>query len=219
MIEEKKTNKKDVSGVPKGTTSSAEDILKAQQRTENEAEMPSNDPALAGRWYVVHTYAGHENKAKEALMQRVGSLGLEEYIFEVIIPTRNVIQVRRGKKSERKERLFPGYILVRMHINDNSWLAVKTTPGVTAFVGAGSEPKPISNKEVDAIRKFMNLDAPMFKVKFSVGEAVKINDGPFAEFLGTIKEIDEEKGKVSVLVSIFGRETPVDLDFLQISKL
>jgi len=181
--------------------------------------MPSNDPKQSGRWYVVHTYAGHENKAKEALMQRVESLGLEEYIFEVIIPTRNVIQVRRGKKSERKERLFPGYILVRMHINDNSWLAVKTTPGVTAFVGAGSEPKPISNKEVDAIRKFMDLDAPMFKVKFSVGEAVKINDGPFAEFLGTIKEIDEEKGKVSVLVSIFGRETPVDLDFLQISKL
>ncbi|NCN59334.1 transcription termination/antitermination protein NusG [Candidatus Roizmanbacteria bacterium CG22_combo_CG10-13_8_21_14_all_38_20] len=195
------------------------DIIREQKVAENEAEMPSNDPKQSGRWYVVHTYAGHENKAKEALMQRVESLGLEEYIFEVIIPTRNVIQVRRGKKSERKERLFPGYILVRMHINDNSWLAVKTTPGVTAFVGAGSEPKPISNKEVDAIRKFMDLDAPMFKVKFSVGEAVKINDGPFAEFLGTIKEIDEEKGKVSVLVSIFGRETPVDLDFLQISKL
>lgn len=195
------------------------DIIRAQKKAENEALMPSNDPKQSGRWYVVHTYAGHENKAKEALMQRVGSLGLEEYIFEVIIPTRNVIQVRRGKKSERKERLFPGYILVRMMVNDNSWLAVKTTPGVTAFVGAGSEPKPISDKEVDAIRKFMDLDAPMFKVKFSVGEAVKITDGPFIEFLGTIKEIDEEKGKVSVLVSIFGRETPVDLDFLQISKL
>jgi transcriptional antiterminator NusG len=172
-----------------------------------------------GSWFVVHTYAGHEAKAKEALMQRVESLGLTGQIFEVIIPTRNIIQVRRGKKVEKTERIFPGYILVRMIMDDNSWLAVRTTPGVTAFVGAGTKPKPISKKEVEAIRKFMGLKAPKFKVKFSVNEAVKIVDGPFADFLGTITEIDDEAGKVKVLVSIFGRETPVELDFLQVSKL
>lgn len=172
-----------------------------------------------GDWFVVHTYAGHENKVKEALMQRVESLQLTDKIFEVVVPTRNIVQVRRGKKVEKKERLFPGYILVRMKMDDESWLAVKTTPGVTAFVGAGTKPKPISEKEVSAIRNFMDKAAPKFKVKFSEGEAVKITDGPFADFLGTIQKIDEEKGKVEVLVSIFGRETPVELDFLQVSKL
>lgn len=182
-------------------------------------KQPKNYQNQQGQWFVVHTYAGHEKKAKEALMQRVKTLGLEEHIFEVIIPMRKIIQVRRGKKVEKKEFLFPGYILVRLIMNDNSWLAVKTTPGITAFVGAGTQPKPISTKEVEAIRKFMNLEAPRFKVKFSINEAIKINDGPFTDFLGTITQIDEEKGKVKVLVSIFGRETPVELDFLQVSKL
>lgn len=186
---------------------------------KKKAEQKIDDSHDLGQWYVVHTYAGHEKKAKEALLQRVQSLGLADQIFEVIIPTRNIIQIRRGKKHEKKERLFPGYILIRMEMNDNSWLCVKTTPGVTAFVGAGTKPKPILNQEVEAIRKFMALEAPKFKVKFSAGEAVKIVDGPFADFLGTIKEMDEEKGKLKVLVSIFGRETPVELDFLQVSKL
>lgn len=172
-----------------------------------------------GDWYVIHTYASHEHKVKEALLQRVKSLGLADKIFEVIIPTRNIIQVRRGKKVEKQELLFPGYILVRMIIDDNSWLVVRTTPGVTAFVGSGTKPKPISLKEVEAIRQFMQLEAPKFKLKFSAGEAVKIVDGPFADFLGTVKSIDDEKGKIQILVSIFGRETPVQLDFLQVSKL
>lgn len=172
-----------------------------------------------GLWYVVHTYSGHENKAAAALKQRVAAMNLSGKVYETVVPTRNIVLVRHGKKEETKEKIFPGYILVRMLLDDESWLTVRTTPGVTAFVGTGNKPTPISDKEVEAIRKFMELEAPMFKTKFSVGEAVKIIDGPFADFLGTVETIDEAKGKVKILVSIFGRETPVELDFLQVSKL
>lgn len=172
-----------------------------------------------GRWFVVHTYSGHENKAAAALKQRIAAMGLADKIFEILVPTRNVVVVRHGKKEETKEKIFPGYMLVRMILDDESWLAVRTTQGVTAFVGMGNKPTPISDKEVQAIMKFMHLEAPKFKTQFSVGEAVKIIDGPFADFLGSVETIDEAKGKVKVLVSIFGRETPVELDFLQVSKL
>ncbi len=172
-----------------------------------------------GKWYVIHTYSGHENKAAEAMKQRIKTMNLSDKIFEVIVPTRNIVVVRHGKKEETKEKIFPGYILVRMNLDDESWLAVRTTPGVTAFVGVGNKPTPIPDNEVDTIVKFSQLEAPKFKTKFTKGEAVKIIDGPFADFLGTIDTIDEEKGKVKVLVSIFGRETPVELDFLQITKL
>jgi len=170
-------------------------------------------------WYVVHTYSGHENKVKAALKQRMNSLGLSEKFEDIIIPIKKVMTVRRGRKEEIKEKIFPGYILVKMIMDDDTWLLVRTTPGVTSFVGAGIKPTPISEKEVDAIIKFTQLKTPSFKTKFVVGEAVKITDGPFSDFLGSIQEIDEEKGKVKILVSIFGRETPVELDFLQVSKL
>lgn len=173
----------------------------------------------AGRWYVVHTYSGHENKVAANLKQRIETQKLTHKIFEIVVPTRNIVKVSHGKKEEIKEKIFPGYILVKMVLDDDSWLAVRTTQGVTAFVGAGNKPTPISDREVDAIRKFMAMEAPKYKATFSVSEAVKIVDGPFADFLGSIESIDEEKGKVKVLVSIFGRETPVELDFLQISKL
>ena len=173
----------------------------------------------AGKWYVVHTYSGHENKVATNLKQRIETQKLTHKIFDIVVPTRNVVTVRHGKKEESKEKIFPGYILVRMILDDDTWLAVRTTQGVTAFVGAGNKPTPISDKEVEAIRKFMEMEAPKYKASFSVGEAVKIVDGPFADFLGTVDSIDEEKGKIKVLVSIFGRETPVELDFLQISKL
>jgi transcriptional antiterminator NusG len=176
--------------------------------------VPSN-----ARWYVVHTYSGHENKVAANLKQRIETMKLADKIFEIVVPTRNTVQVKRGKKEEIKEKIFPGYILVNMILGDESWLAVRTTQGVTAFVGAGNKPTPISQKEVDTILKFMSLEAPTYKASYSVGEAVKIIDGPFADFLGTIDSIDETKGKVKVLVSIFGRETPVELDFLQVSKL
>ena len=206
----------------------APEAVPADSATETPAETAADDSAAPsakpieekkGQWFVVHTYSGHENKAAEALKQRVAAMNLEKKIFEVLVPTRNIVLVRHGKKEETKEKIFPGYILVRMTLDDESWLAVRTTQGVTAFVGMGNKPTPISDKEVMAIMKFMELEAPKFRAKFSKGEAVKIVDGPFADFLGTIDHIDEEKGKVKVLVSIFGRETPVELDFLQIRKL
>lgn len=171
------------------------------------------------RWYVVHTYSGHENKVATNLKQRIETQNLTHKIFDIVVPTRNVVTVKHGKKEEQKEKIFPGYILVKMVLDDDTWLAVRTTQGVTAFVGAGNKPTPISEAEVLTILKFMQMEAPKYKATFSVGEAVKIVDGPFADFLGTIDNIDEEKGKIKVLVSIFGRETPVELDFLQVSKL
>jgi len=171
------------------------------------------------QWYVVHTYAGHEEKVKTTLKQRVGSMRLEDKILKVVVPTAKKIEIRSGKKHEVDEKIFPGYLLVKMALTDDAWLTVRTTPGITSFVGIGNRPTPLPEKEVQAILKFMKMEAPKFKAKFSMGEAVKIVDGPFADFLGTVDEIDEKKGKVKVLVSIFGRETPVELDFLQISKL
>ena len=181
-------------------------------------EISSSHPG-EGKWYIVHTYSGHEDKVSKSLKQRVQTLGFTDKIFDIIVPTRNTIKVSQGKKESVKEKIFPGYILVRMILTDESWLLVRTTPGVTAFIGAGNKPTPISEKEVEAIQKFMKMEEPLYKAAFTVGEAVKITDGPFADFLGTIDSIDETKGKLKVLVSIFGRETPVELDFLQVAKL
>lgn len=186
---------------------------------ENVVKISDQVMPVDTHWYVVHTYSGHEKKVAGALKQRVEAMGLKDKIFEVIIPTRNVVVVRAGKKHELKERIFPGYILVKMLLDDNAWLAVRTTQGVTAFVGTGNKPTPISEKEVNTILRFMHMEAPKYKASFTMGEAVKIIDGPFSEFLGAVNSIDNEKGKVKVLVSIFGRETPVELDFLQVSKL
>jgi transcription termination/antitermination protein NusG len=177
-------------------------------------EIPKN-----ARWFVVHTYSGHENKVSANLKQRIETMKLSGKIFDIIVPTHNIVTVKHGKKEEQKEKIFPGYILVRMVLDDESWLAVRTTQGVTAFVGAGNKPTPISESEVSTILKFMQQEAPKYKTTFSIGEAVKIVDGPFSDFLGTIDALDDEKGKVKVLVSIFGRETPVELDFLQVAKL
>lgn len=171
------------------------------------------------KWYVVHTASGHEARVSETLRQRVETMSLIEKIYELLVPTQDRVVIRGGKKATIKEKIFPGYLLVKMVLDDPTWLAVRTTPGITGFVGAGNAPTPLSEEEVTNIQKFISAPAPRFKTKFSVGEAIKITDGPFADFLGTIHEIDEEKGKVKVLVSIFGRETPVELDFLQITKV
>lgn len=182
------------------------------------SDAKSSAPADS-KWFIVHTYSGHENKVAKSLRQRAETMGFEDKIFDIIVPTRDTIKVSQGKKETFKEKIFPGYVLVKMILTDESWLLVRTTAGVTAFIGAGNKPTPISEKEVEAIQKFMKLDQPLYKTAFSTGEAVKIVDGPFTDFLGTVDSIDETKGKLKVLVSIFGRETPVELDFLQVSKL
>lgn len=171
------------------------------------------------KWYVVHTSSGHEVRVMETLRQRVETMGLKGNVFEMLVPTQDKIVIRGGKKAQVKEKIFPGYMLVKMILDDPTWLAVRTTAGITGFVGAGNKPTALSETEVVNIQKFVSSPAPRYKTKFVSGEAVKITDGPFSDFLGTIHEIDEEKGKVKVLVSIFGRETPVELDFLQIQKI
>ncbi len=172
------------------------------------------------KWYVVHTYSGHELKVAQQLKIRIASMHVEGKIFEVVIPAQDKIQVKKGQKKTIKEKILPGYILIKMIVDDQSWLAVRTTQGVTAFIGSiGKRPTPIPQREVDTIMKFMEVQAPKYKSTFSAGEAVKIVEGPFTDFLGTVDHIDETKGKLSVLVSIFGRETPVELDFAQVSKI
>lgn len=175
-----------------------------------------NDKA---KWYVVHTISGHEARVSQTLKQRVESMSLTDKIYETLVPTQSRVVIRGGRKAKVKEKIFPGYMMIKMILDDNSWLAVRTTPGITGFVGVGDKPTPLSGAEVLNIQKFVSSPAPRFKTKLSVGEAVKISDGPFADFLGTISEVDEEKGKVKVLVSIFGRETPVELDLLQVAKV
>lgn len=171
------------------------------------------------KWYVVHTASGHEARVAETLRQKVETMSLEDKVFELLVPTQVRVVIRGGKKTTVKEKIFPGYLLIKMILDDPTWLAVRTTPGITGFVGAGKTPTPLSGTEVENIQKFVSTPAKRFKTRFSTGEAVKITDGPFSDFLGTIDEIDEEKGKVKVLVSIFGRETPVELDLLQITKV
>lgn len=172
------------------------------------------------KWYVVHTYSGHELKVSEQLRVRLASMAVEGKVFEAVIPAQDKIQVKKGQKKTIKEKILPGYMLIKMIMDDSSWLAVRTTPGVTAFIGSiGRRPTPIPQSEVENILKFMQVKAPKFKSTFSMGEAVKIVEGPFADFLGTVDSIDEAKGKLHVLVSIFGRETPVELDFTQVSKI
>jgi len=171
------------------------------------------------KWYVVHTTSGHEVRIAETLRQRIETMGLTQNVFELLVPTQDRVVIRSGKKATVKEKIFPGYLLIRLILDDETWLAVRTTPGITGFVGAGKSPTALSNTEVENILKFTSAPAKRFKTRFSVSEAIKITDGPFSDFLGTISEIDEEKGKVKVLVSIFGRETPVELDLLQIAKV
>jgi len=171
------------------------------------------------KWYVVHTTSGHEVRVAETLRQRVDTMQLASNVFELLVPTQDRVVIRGGKKATIKEKIFPGYLLVKMILDDPTWVAVRTTPGITGFVGTGKTPTPLSFEEVENIQKFVAKPAKRFKTKFSVTEAVKITDGPFSDFLGTIDKIDEEKGKVNVLVSIFGRETPVELDLLQIAKV
>ncbi|OGK14112.1 transcription termination/antitermination protein NusG [Candidatus Roizmanbacteria bacterium RIFCSPLOWO2_01_FULL_38_12] len=203
------------------TTKTDDQAAKPDVENQKQAEQPvkATIDTKHGKWYVLHSQTGHENRVKNNLEQRINSLGVQDKIFDIIVPTREIVVIKKGKKAKQKEKVFPGYIFVRMELNDESWLVVRTTEGVTGFIGAGLKPTPISDKEVQAIMRFVQQEQPKFKTKFSVGEAVKITEGPFADFLGSVETIDEQKGKIKVLVSIFDRETPVELDFLQVKKL
>lgn len=196
-------------------------IKKKVKKSKKKYRYPISDvkPGFGAGWYIVHTYSGHEYKVTQALKQRVQTMGLKEEVFEVIIPIQDKFSIRQGQKIKTQEKIFPGYILVQMKLTDNSWLVVRTTPGVTGFLGIENKPTPVSNEEIEKIVATVEKGKPRYKAKFSVGEAVRITDGPFAEFLGTIQKVDSVKGKLNVLVSIFGRETPVELDFLQVSKI
>ena len=185
-------------------------------------ESPYDRP---GRWYVVHTQSGYEKKVKQNLEARTQSMNAEDKIFEVVIPMEDVIEFKNGRKVVVQKKVFPGYLLVRMDLDDHAWYVVRNTPGVTSFVGSGnipgmrSEPIPLDETEVKQILRHMGVETPKFRVAFTKGQSVRVTDGPFAEFIGTVDEVNPERNKVKVLVSIFGRETPVELDFLQVEKL
>jgi transcriptional antiterminator NusG len=178
----------------------------------------SNVPEDA-HWYVVHTYSGHETKVARTLKQRVEARGLTERIFKMFIPHQQKILVSEGKKRSVDEKLFPGYLMVQMLMDDDSWYIVRSTPGVTGFVGMGTTPTPLPENEVKALMRFAKMEAPKFEAKFSVGDSVKVLEGPFRDFLGKVDEVNDDQGKVKILVSVFGRETPLELDFAQVSRI
>ncbi len=177
------------------------------------------DEEVQKLWYVVHCYSGYENKVRHAIEQRIETMGMRDQIFDVIIPTEEEIEVKEGKRRTVERRVFPGYILVEMKMDEDSWYVVRNTPGVTGFVGMGNEPTPLRPEEVKQIMDRMSDESPKIKVNFKVGQKVRIVDGPFNDFIGTVADIDVNKSKVRVMVSFFGRETPVELDFLEVEKV
>ncbi len=189
--------------------------LDSSEEEESEQEEPDDDRA----WFVVHCYSGYENKVRHNLEQRIESMGMKDKIFDVVIPTQEEIEVRDGKRRSIERHVFPGYVLVNMVLTEESWYVVRNTPGVTGFVGMGNDPIPLRPEEVSQILRRMEADAPTIKVTYKPGEKVRIIDGPFNDFHGTVAEIDMDRTKVRVLVNFFGRETPVELDFLQVEKV
>ena len=183
---------------------------------EEEFIPPAERP---GDWYVVHTYAGYENKVKANLDTRIRSMNMEDKIFEVVIPIEDVIEFKGGKKQVVQKRIFPGYLMVRMYVDDDSWYVVRNTPGVTGFVGSGAKPVPLATREVEKILQVKPVERLKPRLEFEVGESVRVVTGPFANFTGTISDINVDQSKLKVLVNIFGRETPVELSFEQVAKL
>lgn len=180
----------------------------AKQQTSNER-----------RWYVLHTYSGYEDAVAKNLKQRVESLGMEDKIFNVVVPKEKKIKIRNGKKRTIEEKIYPGYVLVEMMVTDDSWYVVRNTPNVTGFVGSGTIPLPVSNEEIEALKKRMGEEDPKYKVDFKEDDLIKITDGPFKDYDGKVAEVDREKGKVKVMINMFGRDTSLELDSLQIKKI
>jgi len=193
----------------------AESLVDALQ-TDEEADEEADD----GRaWFVVHCYSGYENKVRHNLEQRIESMGMKDRVFDVVIPTQEEIEVKDGKRRSIERHVFPGYVLVNMIMSEESWYVVRNTPGVTGFVGMGNDPIPLRPEEVSQILRRMEAEAPTIKVTYKPGETVRIIDGPFNDFHGTVDEIDMERSKVRIMVNFFGRSTPVELDFLQVEKV
>jgi transcriptional antiterminator NusG len=212
--------------IPDEPTEEVIDVLGAPtDEAEEEDEAPVESPYdRPGRWYVVHTYAGYENKVKSNLESRISSMNQEERIFEVVIPVEDVIEFKNGKKVVVQKKMFPGYLLVRADIDDAAWSTIRNTPGVTGFVGPGTKPTPLSRREVETFLQVERPGAAEVKksrprLEYEMGESVRVKEGPFADFTGTIAEINEDQLKLKVLVNIFGRETPVELEFAQVAKL
>ena len=181
--------------------------------------MAKQEIAGERNWYAIHTYAGYENAVARNLKQRIESLGMEDKIFNVVVPIEKKIKVKGGKRAEIEEKIYPGYVLVDMIVTDDSWYVVRNTPRVTGFVGAGVTPVPLDKKETDMLFGRMGADTPKHNIDLLISEVVTITDGPFKDLEGRVSEVDEERGKVKVLVSLFGRETPVELDFLQVRRI
>jgi transcriptional antiterminator NusG len=181
--------------------------------------MSKQQPQRDRNWYAIHTYAGYENAVAKNLSQRIGSLGMEEKIFNVLVPTEKKIKIKSGKRVEVEEKIYPGYVLVDMIVTDDSWYVVRNTPRVTGFVGSGVYPVPLSEKEINELFSRMNSDTAKHKIDLLTGDVVMIVEGPFKDLEGRVEEVDEDRGKIKVNVSMFGRETPVELDFLQVRKI
>jgi transcriptional antiterminator NusG len=194
-------------------------VVEAQPEAAPPTAPTAEEVDTGRRWYVIHTYSGYENKVKTNLEHRINSMDMGDKIFQVLVPTEEEIEIKNGKRHPVEKKVFPGYVLVEMIMGDDSWYVVRNTPGVTSFVGSGNKPTPLTDGEVRAILRQIKLDAPKYKVAFTKGEAVRVTDGPFTDLHGVVDEVNPERNKVKVLVSIFGRETPVELDFLQIEKL
>jgi transcription termination/antitermination protein NusG len=199
----------------KKTAVKAERAARSDRSTDEQS--PSEVPE-GPAWFVIHCYSGYENKVRHNLEQRIETMGMKDKVFDVVVPTQEEIEVRDGKRRTVERHIFPGYVLVNMTLSEESWFVVRNTPGVTGFVGMGNLPTPLRQEEVNQILKRMEAEAPTVKVTFKVGERVRIVDGPFNDFRGVVDEIDMERTKVRVMVSFFGRETPVELDFLQVEK-
>jgi transcriptional antiterminator NusG len=203
---------------PDDTSEAEEDKVEDPTPNQVAAQVQVEVPDDGRLWYVVHCYSGYENKVRHNLEQRIDTMGMKGKIFDVVVPTEEEIEIKDGKRRTVERRVFPGYILVQMIMAEDSWYVVRNTPGVTGFVGMGNEPTPLRPEEVNQIVKRMEAEAPRVKVTFTTGQKVRIIDGPFNDFIGTVSDINMERAKVRVMVSFFGRETPVELDFLQVEK-
>jgi len=181
--------------------------------------MPKQQVVGEKNWYVIHTYSGYEDAVARNLKQRIESLGMEDKIFQVTVPKEKKIKIKNGKRKIVEEKIYPGYVLVEMIVTDDSWYVVRNTPNVTGFIGSGTTPVPVSEQEITYLEKRMGVDAPQYQIEVEMGDSVKIIDGPFKDFDGKVSGIDKERGKIKVLVNMFGRDTPVELDSLQIQKI